>query len=89
MTGNDMRARREALQFTQNQMADHLGITRRAYQMIEADGEGEVRGVYRVASERVSLWRALELKNPMLAVESVRADALDLAAMIRGTGAAG
>jgi hypothetical protein len=58
-------------------MADRLDMALRAYQGIEA-GESEYRLIHRLAAERVGLMVAVDKKDPKLAPDSVRDDALEL-----------
>jgi DNA-binding XRE family transcriptional regulator len=79
----DLIAIRKGLDFTQTAMADLLGMSLRAYQALEA-GESTVRPIHILAAERAAMMNAVLKGSPMLAPESVRADALDLVTLIRG-----
>jgi len=68
---------RKELGLTQQQMADQLDMALRAYQAIEA-GESEYRFVHRLAAERVALAIAADTKEPALAPQSVRDDAVEV-----------
>ena len=81
-----MRLRRD-LDLSQTEMAHGIGLSMRAYQVIEA-GEGDIKTRHAMAVERLALRLAVEKRNPMLAPASVRREALDIAEMIRGDAAA-
>jgi|GEM_PF-1315172 len=68
---------------TQQGMAAKLGMSIRAYQGLEA-GESAVRLIHILAAERVALAVAVTDKRFDICPASVRRDALDLAALIRG-----
>jgi DNA-binding XRE family transcriptional regulator len=74
---------RKQLGFTQQAMANQLGLSLRAYHDIES-GKAEYREIHRLAAERVALMIAVLKGNPMLAPADVRREALDLVALIRG-----
>ncbi|MEN2979953.1 helix-turn-helix domain-containing protein [Tistrella bauzanensis] len=83
MTASDFTAARKTLGLTQAQLADALGMGRRTIVDIEA-GASAVRRWHVLALERLSLAAAAEHRDPMRAAPSVRREALDLAALIRG-----
>jgi len=79
----EMKALRKALNLTQAQMADRLGVTPRGYQDIEGR-DGDLKPVHALAVERLALSVAIEKGDPMLAPAAVRREALALAALITG-----
>jgi transcriptional regulator with XRE-family HTH domain len=82
---DDLIQLRKDMGLTQQQMADELDMALRSYQSIEA-GESEYRFIHRLAAERVALMRAADTKAPMLAPQSVRADAIELVRVGRLSG---
>ncbi|MEN2980964.1 helix-turn-helix domain-containing protein [Tistrella bauzanensis] len=86
MTSVEFAAARKALGFTQGQLAEALGMGRRSIADIEA-GTSPVRVIHVLALERLSLSAAIEHRDPMRAAASIRREALDLAALIRGEAA--
>jgi transcriptional regulator with XRE-family HTH domain len=68
---------RSRLGLTQQEMAGQLDMALRSYQSIEA-GESEYRFIHRLAAERIALALAADKKDPKLAPDSVRADAIEL-----------
>lgn len=83
MKAEKLQAIRKGLGFTQTGMANQMGMSLRAYQALEK-GESEVRDIHLLAAERVAMINAVLKNNPMLAPADVRADALDLVALLRG-----
>jgi transcriptional regulator with XRE-family HTH domain len=81
MTPDDLTTLRKALHLTQADMAERIGMSRRAYLDLEA-GKAELRPVHVAAVERVALAVAVERGEPMLAPASIRKDALALARLI-------
>jgi transcriptional regulator with XRE-family HTH domain len=73
----DLIALRKDLGLTQQKMADQLEMGLRSYQAIES-GESEYRYIHRLAVERVALMLAIDKKDPALATDSVRSDAIEL-----------
>ncbi|WP_372014554.1 helix-turn-helix transcriptional regulator (plasmid) [Tistrella mobilis] len=83
MTPSEFSALRKALGYTQAQLAEALGMGRRTIIDIEA-GTTPVRVIHILALERLSLTAAVEHRDPMRATASVRREALDITALIRG-----
>lgn len=79
----DLTALRKALNLTQAEMAEKLGLSTRGYQDIEY-GRANLRPVHAHAAERIALSEAIRQNNPMLAPVAIRREALDLARMIAG-----
>jgi transcriptional regulator with XRE-family HTH domain len=79
----DLKALRNTLDLNQADMATRMGLGARAYQALEA-GESAIRPIHVNAAERAALAIAVERRQPMLAPASIRREALDLAAMLRG-----
>ena len=79
----DLKTFRERAGLKQVEMAELVGMSLRAYQDVETGVSG-FRAVHVAAVERVSLRLAVERKDIGLALPSIRRDALDLAALIRG-----
>ncbi|PWB94641.1 helix-turn-helix domain-containing protein [Methylosinus sporium] len=82
MTNEELIALRKRLGLTQVEMADRMGLSTRALQVIEA-GES-LRGLHVAAAERVALAVAVERGDPMLAPVTIRREALELARMVTG-----
>lgn len=74
---------RKGLGFTQNAMANQLGMSLRAYNDIET-GISKARTIHVLAAERVALINAVLKEAPELAPLEVRQDAIDLARMAGG-----
>jgi transcriptional regulator with XRE-family HTH domain len=85
MTNDELAFLRRGMKFTQTEMADRLGLSIRAYSMIEV-GNATLRPIHILAVERVAIDRAVELANPMIAPAGVRNDALLFAEMVKGIG---
>lgn len=83
MTAADFASARKALGFTQKGLGERIGMKARSIADIEA-GITPVRLIHVLALERLCLSVALERQDPMLAPASVRREALDLTALIRG-----
>lgn len=83
MTPNDLAALRRELGINQSEMAERIGMRLRAYQDIEG-GLSKLRPIHVAAAERAALALAVERRSPMLAPASIRSQALDLVALIRG-----
>lgn len=83
MNRDDLKALRNALALNQADMAARIGLGARAYQALEA-GEATIRPIHVNAAERAALAIAVERRQPMLAPASIRREALDLAALMRG-----
>lgn len=75
-------ALRKRLGLTQVEMADRMGLSTRALQVIEASES--LRGLHIAAAERVALAVAVERGDPMLAPVAIRREALELARMVTG-----
>ena len=73
---------RGRLRLTQQQMADGLGMSLRAYSDLE-NGKAKVRLIHVMAAERLAL-RAGADRDPAMAPEGVRRDALKLVEATRG-----
>jgi transcriptional regulator with XRE-family HTH domain len=82
---NDLISLRKELGLTQQQMADQLDMALRAYQSIES-GQSEYRYVHRLAAERIALAIAADKKEPTLAPDAVRRDAIELVRVGQETG---
>lgn len=74
---------REQLGLSQEKMAEIVGLSKRQYQAIER-GETRMRLQHGLAIERVSLMIAVQRRDPMLALPSIRREALELVRMIEG-----
>jgi DNA-binding XRE family transcriptional regulator len=72
---NYVRNIREHLGLTQKAMAQHLGMSLRAYSDVE-NGVSECRMIHMLAAERIALRIAKQRERPFLAPPSVRGDAM-------------
>lgn len=84
MRGDELLALRNNADMTQFEVATTMGISLRTYQRFEKLGAKMVPTYIALAMERFLMQVAVAQKNPMVAPEQVRADALDLTALIRG-----
>ncbi|TBZ81401.1 helix-turn-helix domain-containing protein [Rhizobium leguminosarum] len=82
MTAQELIAMRKKMQMTQTQVAKAMGLSLRGYQKLE-DGESNIREVYRLALERLSLTSAAEHRDVSNAVLSVRREAVVVADIIK------
>lgn len=82
MTAQELIAMRKKMQMTQTQTAKAMGLSLRGYQKLE-DGESNIREVYRLALERLSLTSAAEHRDVTNAVVSVRREAAIVADIIK------
>jgi transcriptional regulator with XRE-family HTH domain len=82
---DDLIQLRKDMGLTQQQMANAFDMALRAYQSIES-GESEYRHIHRLAAERVALMMAAQKKEPMLAPQPVRDDAIEVVRVGRLTG---
>ncbi|TBB44202.1 XRE family transcriptional regulator [Rhizobium ruizarguesonis] len=82
MTAQELIAMRKKMQMTQTQIAKAMGLSLRGYQKLE-DGESNIREVYRLALERLSLTSAAEHRDVTNAVVSVRREAAIVADIIK------
>lgn len=83
MNATDFEALRKQLGLTQAELGYRLGVRRQAIIDLEA-GKTTLRPMHVLAIERVSLAVAIERRDPMLAVPSVRREALALVQLITG-----
>ncbi len=84
-TAQALRAFREGLRLTQNQLAESLGMTSRAYQELEA-GRSQVRVIHALALETISLRMAVAHGEPSLAAPTIREEARKLALILDPVG---
>ncbi|MBY5657163.1 helix-turn-helix domain-containing protein [Rhizobium leguminosarum] len=82
MTAQELIAMRKKMQMTQTQIAKAMGLSLRGYQKLE-DGESNIREVYRLALERLSLTSAAEHRDVSNAVPSVIREAVVVADIIK------
>jgi transcriptional regulator with XRE-family HTH domain len=82
MTPDELVSLRKRLDLTQQGLGELIGLGLRAYQDLEA-GKSPIRPLHVLALERVAEKLAVVAKNPLMAPETVRRDALDLAALIQ------
>jgi transcriptional regulator with XRE-family HTH domain len=83
MTSDELKALRLAIDITQFDMAQAMGLALRLYQDLE-NGKKPLKVRHTRTAERVSLQFAVWKKKPMLALPSIRQEALELVDMIRG-----
>lgn len=82
MHHSDLHQLRQHLKLTQEQMAEELGLSRRAYIDVET-GKATYRKLHMLAAERVALAHA-SLGDPTIAPFSVREEAERLIDLSRG-----
>lgn len=83
MTGDDLKALRNAIGLTQGDMSAAMGLSLRPYTEVELSGDKAIKARHRLAAERVSLRYAVKQNDLNLALPSVRRDAIDYADMLR------
>lgn len=83
MTPDDLRAFRTALEWSQEKMAEEIGISRRQYQDIEA-GRWPIRRTQELAIERVLFHEAVERCNLELFTPAILADSRRYAGILAG-----
>jgi DNA-binding XRE family transcriptional regulator len=86
MTPNKLVAFRKNMDKTQAGLAELIGLSLRAYQDLES-GNSPIRPLHVLALERAAEKIAVAEKNPMLAPQNVRADAVQLTSLIRSDSA--
>src|ERR1700756_2698654 len=72
---------RKSMGLGQAAMADHIGMSLRSYQALEA-GESTIRALHILAMERAAEKVAVATKDPTIAPFVVRRDAIELAKMV-------
>lgn len=82
-TAEDLKAYRSSTGLSQANLAEMMGMKLRAYQDLES-GVSQISQRHWQALETASLRLALMNGNVDLALPSIRRDALDFAAMVRG-----
>ncbi|WP_112309729.1 helix-turn-helix domain-containing protein [Pseudogemmobacter bohemicus] len=83
MTREEFIEARKAMNMTQTDVADQMGMSLRQIQSIEK-GEAELRRVHILAMERISLAYAAASGEWQIALPPVRRDAMDVVALFRG-----